>query len=146
MKRLILHIAISVALFSVTTALFLIGLGDDLARYGVEEAGESETLFTEGDGYSCSGEPVEIVEMPSRVRAGDEVFLRFKGERYTEYDIRVYYPSGRSEASVFSPRKSDGEGIFGWDFTVPHNAREGRLRITVLSEASVLMTEIEIAR
>ena len=144
MKRLILHVAISVALFSVATAILLGGIKDTLMHYGVEEAEESETLFTEGDGYSCAGEPIETVEMPSRVRAGDAVYLRFKGERYTVYDIRVYYPSGRSESSVFSPRKSDGEGVFGWEFTVPYSVSEGTLRITVLGESSVLMTEMEI--
>ena len=144
MKRLIFHIVLSVALFSVLTAVsFMLRDRAPLTNPVNETDGEGVYL-SEGEGYKCVGEPIEIVEIPTAVRAGDKVFMRFKGEGYTEYEIRVYYPSGRSESDVFSPRKSDGDGVFGWEFTVPNSVSEGRLRITVLSEDSLFMTEAEI--
>ncbi len=144
MKRLVFHIALSVALFCVLTVIFVGHSEKDVPVYQVDKFDVSSIGFIEGEGYQCVGAPIGIVEKPEAVRAGDSVFLTFKGESYTEYSIRVYYPSGLSKAEVFSPRKSDGEGVFGWDFSVSENTRAGKLRIAVLSDNSYLLTEIEI--
>ncbi len=144
MKRLVFHIALSVALFCVLTVIFVRDGEGDSPVYQVNRDEGDGTVLVDGTGYQCIGVPVEITEKPESVRAGDNVFLVFKGESYTEYSIRVYYPSGLSESEVFSTRKSDGEGGFGWDFTVSENTGAGKLRIAVLSDSSYLLTEIEI--
>jgi hypothetical protein len=144
MKRLILQLSLTVALFSVLTVLVLTGGGDEPPTFDVGKSDGEDTLLAEGEGYKCVGKHVAIIEKPDTVHASDEVFLRFKGESYTDYQVRVYYPSGLSESEDFSPRKADAFGRFGWDFTVPGNVSAGRLRITVMSEESYLLTDIEI--
>ncbi len=144
MKKLVFHIAISVALFCVLTVIF-IGYGKEKPPfYQVDKSDGSGITLTEGEDYQCVGAPIEILEKPKNVRAGDTVFLTFKGESYTDYEIRVYYPSGVSTEESLSPRKSDGEGKFGWEFIVSANSVAEKLRIAVLSDNSCLITEIEI--
>ena len=144
MKKLVFHISLSVALFCVLTAIFVLRDKREIFAYQVEKSDESSVDIIEGDSYQCIGEPIEILERPETARVGDTVFLTFKGESYTDYDIRVYYPSGRSTGKSFLPRKSDVQGVFGWEISISENTRAGRLRIAVLSEKSYLLTEIEI--
>ncbi len=144
MKRIVFHIALSVALFCVLTASFVGRADGGPAVHQVEKNSEDSVGFTDGAGDLCVGAPVEALEKPETVRSGDSVILAFKGESYTDYSIRVYYPSGHSEEKVLSPRKSDGQGRFGWELSVSEYAGIGKLRIAVLSVSSYLLTEIEI--
>lgn len=143
MKKLIFHIALSVALFCVLTVIF-IGYGKEkLPFYQVDKSDGNGITLTEGEDYQCVGVPIEIIEKPKNVRAGDTVFLTFKGESYTDYEIRVYYPSGVSTEEGLTPRKSDADGKFGWEFNVSENSTAKKLKIAVISENSYLITEIE---
>jgi len=144
MKKLAFHIALCVALFCVLAVIFMLYGKDTLPFYQVEKSSGNSIEITEGADYQCVGIPVGILEKPETVIAGDKIFLSFKGESYTDYSIKVYYPSGLSEAEDFVPVKSDAEGVFGWDFTVSGNTGEGKLRVAVLSDNSYLITEIEI--
>ena len=144
MKRLIIHVFISLSLFLILSLIFTGGGDDSAVIYIVNKADGENISLINGDGYQCVGGPIEIIEMPDNVRAGDEVFLTFKGESYTEYRIKVYYPSGASESKAFSQRKSDGDGSFGWEFTVSRNTGKGKLRLVVYSDKSYLLTEMEI--
>lgn len=145
MKKRFFHIAISVALFCVFTVIYFVALNDRGTVFSVlKRADGSEILFTSGENFECVGEPIEILILPKKVRAGDELSVAFKGVGNTEYSIKVYYPSGLSESETFDMRKSDSKGRVGWNFTVHETAKAGMLRIVVTSENTYFMTEIEI--
>lgn len=143
MKLKIFHIALSVALFCVLTAIFT-GEGDgDIKVYPIEAQSEESVTVT-GDGFKCIGAFIEIEEKPKMVRAGDETTLIFKGEPYSEYTVKVYYGSEPSVLSETATVKANGSGRFEYALSVSESARAGKLKITVLGETSHLLTEIEI--
>ena len=145
MKKHVFHILISVALFCVLTATVNINRDDGGSAYAVRESpGYSGSSITEGDGFKCIGTPITTSDVPETVHPGDELLLDFKGDAYTLYSIRVYYSSGLSESAVLEPKKSDGKGNFGWEFTIPKTVKEGRMRISVLSDKSQLLADIKI--
>lgn len=145
MKRLIFQIALSVALFCVLSVMFTVSDDVEGDVFDIkEQSGEEITELTQNETYKCVGAPIEITEAPRRVRGGDTLVLTFKGETYTEYSIKLYYPSGLSASDELVSKKSDGKGCFGWEITVSPNVSVGKLRISVLSEKSHLLTDIEI--
>lgn len=145
MKKRIFHIAISVTLFCILTVVYILLSGDKETVFSVSERTDgSEIMFTKGERFECVGVPLEILMLPEKVKSGDEVSVAFKGESNTEYNIKVYYPSGLSETDVFTARKSDSKGRVGWDFTVAETATAGKLRIVITGEKTHFLTETEI--
>ena len=145
MKKHIFHIAVSVALFFVLTAMCFINPNNTGEPFTVRErASESGVTLTTGENYTCVGERIEMSKLPKKVRAGDSVSMVFKGESNTEYSINVYYPTGLSSSEEFMPIISDAKGNFGWDFTVVPAAKEGMIRIVITGEKTHFMTKMEI--
>lgn len=144
MKLKIFHTVLSVALFCVLTVIFTKSGDGSLSAYPIAaEVSDIESTVT-GDGFKCIGEPVSAEKIPKRVRAGDETVIAFKGEPYTVYGIKVYYPSEMSLPDASVAVKSNREGIFEYRLKISEEAAVGRLKLTVLGESTYFLAELEI--
>ncbi len=144
MKLKIFHAVLSVALFCVLTVIFTKSGDGSLNAYPIAaEVSDMESTVT-GDGFKCIGDPVSAEKIPKSVRAGDETVIIFKGEPYTVYGIKLYYPSEMSLPDASVTVKSNREGKFEYKLKVSEEATEGRLKITVLGESTYFLTELEI--
>lgn len=143
MKKHIFHISLSVALFCVLTVIFISGGNVGLTPYLVGKvSSESAGMLTEGEDFKCIGTPVNVTEIPESVKAGDELVVKFRGEAYTEYKIKLYFPTESGFTEEEKAVKSDGKGSFEAETHVPENVVAGSVRLSVLSEKSHLLTEL----
>jgi hypothetical protein len=65
------------------------------------------------------------------VKAGDVATLTIQGEPDTQYEIEVYYSSGRSKAEGLEPKTSDADGKVSWSWKVGTKTAPGTYKIII---------------
>ncbi len=142
-KKTVFHLTVSIVLF----CLIIVNFNkreENIAVYRVDEFSVQEVPGDRDDGIKCVGKAVEPLNLPERIIAGQTVSLKFKGERYTEYNIKFYYPDSDGNVMSFSPVRSNSDGEFSWNLQVNENVMKGKIRIIVLGNGSFFSAETEI--
>ena len=72
-----------------------------------------------------------VVNLTSPVKKGENVLLKIRGEPMTDYNITVYYDSGKSTEKGLETKESDSGGKVTWQWKVSENVAPGSHKIVI---------------
>ncbi len=143
-RESIVRLSLCIAAFFAALVLWLIFRPKTDILTLIESRPDAEISVTEQADCDIVGMGIQPISVPKIAKRGSKASVTFKGEPNTEYEIRVYYASGLSEAKSFAPTVSDAEGNFSWTWNVSGNARPGDIRIIVTGESCRVSFPLEI--
>jgi hypothetical protein len=122
---------------------FLISTREQDKIYYVPEATASNVSFTEKNGVRYIGDEFAVVNYTETVVRGKKASVTVHTENSAIVDIKVYYKSGRSQSTAFSP-KITIDGIAFWEWTVPKSSTSDKMRIVLRTETTMATFDIYI--
>jgi hypothetical protein len=106
---------------------------------------DSEGIHTKSnDGVTYVGDGFEITEYTHSVKRGEIATVTVVAEKEDTLDISVYYASGKSSASVFSPKTVGKASSAEWKWTVPVNITVNKIRVVIRSSDTYAILYIDI--
>ncbi len=144
MKRRLTAAFVCALFFTLALTAYILMLPKDNGATELVPSEASEYAYKESNGVETVGEGIEALSVPKSAKRGSNVSAEFKGKAGTEYQIRVYYSSGKSESKSFAPVLSDESGNFSWSWRISSNARAGNVRVIVTGEDCRVSFTMEI--
>jgi hypothetical protein len=81
---------------------------------------------------------LSVVSMTTPISPGEIATVKITGRPNTEYNISVYYSSGKSSAQGLENKTSDGNGYVSWTWKVGSKTKSGNYHIDIKGDGKTL--------
>lgn len=132
-KRSLLAGIISFTLFIALLVAYFLMQDAPTPVTNVPDGENTNANVFESDGVTYVGDGFEISEYTHAVKKGETAKITASSEKKAKLEISVYYASGKSTSSVFSPKTVDKDASVEWKWTVPSNTSASKIRVVIRS-------------
>lgn len=132
-RRILIAIIAALAVFSaVTGAIVALFYAKDEPFRPEPTSSEAAEIYEEngvrylGDGFAVSG-------FTASAARGESASVTVTAVNETKISIEVYYDSGKSTSSVFTPKTASGNGDAVWEWHIPKSTTTSEIRVVLRS-------------
>ena len=137
-RRILIAIIAALAVFSaVTGAIVALFYAKDKPFRPEPTSSEAAEIYAEngvrylGDGSAVSG--FAVSGFTASAARGESASVTVTAVNETKVSIEVYYDSGKSTSSVFTPKTASGNGDAVWEWHIPKSSTTSEIRVVLRS-------------
>jgi hypothetical protein len=143
-KRSLLSATVSVLMLAILTLAYFLTLDFGISASSVPDTVNQNVNITDINGVKYLGNGFEISEYTRSVKKGETAKITVSSENNISLNISVYYASGKSTSSVFSPKTVDKNTNAEWKWTVPSNSSTDKIRVVIRSADTYATLYIDV--